>query len=176
MGTLMSNFGLEKSCRDNGILFERANVGDRYVLEKLKKNHWLLGGEASGHIICLDKSTTGDGIVAALEMLLCMMSSGKSLSVLKAGMDIYPQTMVNIKLPENCERHTVESLEFDKGVQGAMQAAQQELSDEGRIVLRPSGTEPLIRIMVEGQEEEMVTRIGRNLASAVESAIAKAEF
>lgn len=173
VGTVMSNFGLEKSCQSNNIPFERAQVGDRYVIEALKKNDWILGGEASGHIICLDKSTTGDGIVAALEMLLWMVSSGKPLSALKSGMDIYPQTMINVKLPSESTILATKCLETDKGLLGAMKDAQRELSGEGRIVLRPSGTEPVVRIMVEGREKDLVAQIGQNLAIAVESAITK---
>jgi phosphoglucosamine mutase len=135
----------------------------------LKQEGWDLGGEASGHIICLDKSSTGDGIIAALQVLQAMVGRGQPLAELKTGMDIFPQTMVNVRLPgEGTPQH----LNIDRcpTIQTAVRAAESELSHRGRVVLRPSGTEPVIRVMVEGSDAQQVARIGQELAEAVKSA------
>lgn len=153
VGTVMSNLGLEQAFRANNIEFARAAVGDRYVLEMMKANGWQLGGEASGHIICLDKSTTGDGIVAALEVLQVMHDSGKSLAELASQMDTCPQTMINVEITRGFD------ISGNTRVKEAVAGVEAELADRGRVVLRPSGTEPLIRVMIEGIDEaEVITQ------------------
>jgi phosphoglucosamine mutase len=153
VGTVMSNLGLEQAFRANNIEFARAAVGDRYVLEMMKANGWQLGGEASGHIICLDKSTTGDGIVAALEVLQVMHDSGKSLAELASEMDTCPQTMINVEITRGFD------ISGNARVKEAVAGVEAELADRGRVVLRPSGTEPLIRVMIEGIDEaEVITQ------------------
>ena len=153
VGTVMSNLGLEQAFRANNIEFARAAVGDRYVLEMMKANGWQLGGEASGHIICLDKSTTCDGIVAALEVLQVMHDSGKSLSELASEMDTCPQTMINVEIARGFD------ISGNARVKEAVAGVEAELADRGRVVLRPSGTEPLIRVMIEGIDEaEVITQ------------------
>lgn len=166
VGTLMSNLGLELALKDLGIPFDRAKVGDRYVLEQLVKYGWLLGGESSGHIICLDKATTGDGIVAALQVLGAVTRSGKSLQELKQGMAMLPQTMVNVRMAERCDPT------LDKAVQQAVADTEQKLGDQGRVLLRLSGTEPLVRVMVEGMDESLVSQLANELAESVEQAMA----
>ena len=164
VGTLMSNLGLEQALTTKQIPFKRAAVGDRYVMNALVQDGWLLGGESSGHIICLDKSTTGDGIIAALQVLATLRESGKSLSELKAGMFIYPQTMINVRMSKRFDVKT------SKQVMSAVAEAEQELANNGRVVLRASGTEPVVRVMVEGQDIRLVERLSQHLADAVRSA------
>ena len=165
-GTLMSNLGLERALAVEGIPFQRAKVGDRYVLSLLREQGWILGGEASGHIICLDKCTTGDGIVAALQVLQAMCEAQMSLHEIKQGMQIYPQTLINVRLPAG---NTVRSFDLAKSdaLRSAVKRAESELGDNGRVLLRPSGTEPVIRVMVEGMDEQQVSRIGEDLADQV---------
>lgn len=169
VGTLMSNLGLERSLESAGIPFKRANVGDRYVLSVLMEQGWTLGGEASGHIICLDQCTTGDGIVAALQVLQAMVDRQMSLYEIKQGMQVYPQTLINVDLPDRSDRRTVDLVNC-RAVKDAVQAAQMTLGQEGRIVLRPSGTEPVIRVMVEGTDEREVSRVSQDLAAQVRTA------
>jgi phosphoglucosamine mutase len=164
VGTLMSNFGLELACRRHNIPFVRAAVGDRYVMGALIEQGWDLGGETSGHIICLDKLTTGDGTVAALQVLAVMTRTGRSLAELKAGLIIYPQRMINVRMSRKFD---VKSSEL---VQQAVGAAERELAGEGRVVLRASGTEPVIRVMVEGRDAGQVEQLSRQLADTVERA------
>lgn len=165
VGTLMSNYGLELALRDRGIDFIRAKVGDRYVMEELTKNNWVLGGESSGHIVCLDRTTTGDGIVAALQVLTVMIREQKSLAQLKAGMVKMPQTMINVRLPEKRDVVSIPQ------VQDAVHTAESQLAGRGRVLLRPSGTEPLIRVMVEGSDAVEVEHLCRQIAESVEQAI-----
>jgi phosphoglucosamine mutase len=164
VGTQMTNLGLEQACLQQSIPFKRARVGDRYVLATLIQEGWSLGGESSGHIICLDKSTTGDGIIAALEVLEVMATSGKSLASLKAGMQVYPQTMVNVR--------TEGRFDFNGSaeVKKALKLAEGELAANGRVLLRASGTEPVIRVMVEGSDAILVQRLSQYLADTVKSA------
>lgn len=164
VGTVMSNLGLEQAFRANNIEFTRAAVGDRYVLEMMKANGWQLGGEASGHIICLDKSTTGDGIVAALEVLQVMHDSGKSLAELASVMDTCPQTMINVEIARGFD------ISGNARVKEAVAGVEAELADRGRVVLRPSGTEPLIRVMIEGIDEAEVITQCEYLADIVRQA------
>ena len=166
VGTLMSNLGLELSLAQHGIPFERAKVGDRYVMERLMSEGWQLGGESSGHIICLDRTTTGDGIIAALQVLHVMINSGRSLRDLREGMQRFPQTLVNVPLESKID------LDSSAVVQEAVREVEEQLSDRGRVLLRPSGTEPLIRVMVEGQDERMVNAYAAQIADAVRSVAA----
>lgn len=169
VGTLMSNLGLERSLESAGIPFKRANVGDRYVLSLLMQQGWELGGEASGHIICLDQCTTGDGIVAALQVLQTMVDRQASLHEVKQGMHIYPQTLINVDLHDQ-DRKLTSDLVNCRAVKEAVRKAQTMLGQEGRIVLRPSGTEPVIRVMVEGADEQQVSRVSQDLAAQVRTA------
>ena len=161
VGTLMSNLGLEQACEENKIPFERAAVGDRYVMSLLNEKGWSIGGESSGHIICLDKTTTGDGIVAALQVLTAMVESGKTLAELKQGMRRYPQVMVNVRTEQKFD------VDESQQVQKAVQEVEGELSDRGRVLLRASGTEPVIRVMVEGEDATEVARFSEQLAETV---------
>ncbi len=165
VGTLMSNLGLEHALQSSNIDFVRANVGDRYVLELLQQNNSLIGGESSGHIICLDRTTTGDGIVSALQVLATMVQSGKTLHELKSGMKKYPQLMINVPVSHKVELHTV------RAVQDAVKLAEQRLAGRGRVLLRPSGTEPLVRVMVEGEDAQQVSAEANQLASVVAEAV-----
>ncbi len=165
VGTLMSNLGLEQALVCQGIDFLRAKVGDRYVLELLKQNNGLIGGEGSGHVICLDRTTTGDGIVSALQVLAICQQEGKSLHELKQGMTKYPQILRNIRLPEKQEVLAVPA------VQHAIAAAESALADKGRVLLRLSGTEPLVRVMVEGQDAALVERLITELVEQVKAAV-----
>jgi len=161
VGTVMSNLGLEIAINKLGMNFLRAQVGDRYVLEMLNKDNLKLGGESSGHIINLDLTTTGDGIISALQVLDAMVDSEKTLCDLKSGMEKYPQTMINVKIDKNVDLSKMTNL------QEAMRTAESELGNKGRILLRPSGTEPLVRVMVEGEIETQVNAIAESLASEV---------
>lgn len=165
VGTLMSNFGMERAIRDMGLDFVRAAVGDRYVMAELESRGWNLGGEASGHIVCLDKATTGDAIVAALQVLAAMVASDRSLAELKGGMSKYPQVLINVRLAEKID------LAASTAVQTAVRAAEQRLGDQGRVLLRASGTEPVIRVMVEGQDAVLVQTLAEELAEAVRGSL-----
>jgi phosphoglucosamine mutase len=165
VGTLMSNLGLEHALRFNKIDFVRANVGDRYVLEMMQQTNSMLGGESSGHIICLDRTTTGDGIVSALQVLAAQVRSGKTLHELKGGMMKYPQLMINVPVNGNVELHSTST------VQDAVKSAEQRLAGRGRVLLRASGTEPLVRVMVEGEDEQQVIAEANELASVVAAAV-----
>ena len=164
VGTVMSNLGLEHALRDKDIEFRRADVGDRYVLEALKKTGGIIGGETSGHMIVLDRTTTGDGLICALQVLAIMQETGKKLSELAAGMPKYPQTMVNVRVEKRMNP------DDSPAIQDAVIAAQGELADTGRIVLRASGTESVIRVMVEGQDEQVVNELAQRLAAVVAKA------
>ena len=166
VGTIMSNLGLELALKSMSIPFVRSKVGDRYVHGLLKDRNWVLGGEASGHIICLDKSTTGDGIVAALEVMEVMLKTGRSLDELASGMTTYPQRMVNVAFGRGDSKEVVES----EIVQDAVTEVESVLGEKGRVVLRPSGTEPVIRVMVEGKSHGEVDRLTDQLAQAVKVA------
>lgn len=165
VGTLMTNLGMEHGLKKLGISLLRANVGDRYVMEMLAEHKGILGGENSGHIICLDKTTTGDGIIAALQIMAEMQSSGKNLHELKSGMEKYPQVLVNVKT--NKKINPAE----DEGIQKSVKAVEKKLGDTGRVLLRASGTEPLIRIMVEGRQEDSVKNYAHQIAEDVKKAM-----
>ena len=164
-GTVMSNFGLERALGDLGIQFERAQVGDRHVLELLRRRLWSLGGESSGHILCLDLFTTGDGIIAALQALAAMVESGKPLCELKQGMVKLPQATVNVAVPDPA------SIAGCKGVERAVVARERRLAGRGRVLIRPSGTEPVVRVMVESEDSAEVASIAEDLAEAVRQAV-----
>jgi phosphoglucosamine mutase len=161
VGTLMSNLGLERSLENLNIPFARANVGDRYVLELLKQKNWTLGGESSGHMICLEQTTTGDGIIAALQILRIMMQQESSLYDLQKDMLYFPQTLINVRLEK---KYDVLS---DPKIQTALKQAEKTLQNKGRILLRCSGTEPIVRVMVEGEDAEEVKMIAQELAAVV---------
>ncbi len=165
VGTLMSNLALELALEDANIPFVRAAVGDRYVLEKLQENNWLLGGETSGHIICLDKNTTGDGIVAALQVMRVIQKKQQSLNELTSSLSLFPQTMINVEVI----RGRGQAIVSDTKVLAAVELAEAKMGRAGRIVLRPSGTEPLVRVMVEGEQADQVQDITQELARVVES-------
>ncbi|WP_438952056.1 phosphoglucosamine mutase [Porticoccus sp.] len=164
-GTLMSNLGMEFSLKKLGIPFYRANVGDRYVIEAMRERKWQLGGESSGHIICSDLTTTGDGVVAALQVLYAMRDTDTSLNALKKGMKKYPQKMVNVRIKQKFNL-----LDFPE-IQQAVVAAEAELAECGRVLLRPSGTEPLVRVMVEGEDGSLVDKLVKQIAAVVEKEI-----
>jgi len=164
VGTLMSNFGLEVALREAGLELVRAKVGDRYIMEILAANGWTLGGESSGHIICLDLTTTGDGVISALQVLEAMSATGKPLAELKRGMTKLPQRLVNVRLPGR------EDVVARPQVQAAIRAAEAKLGSGGRVLLRPSGTEPVVRVMGEGDDPALVDAVVAELASVVEVA------
>jgi len=165
VGTVMSNFGLEEAFARRDIDFVRARVGDRYVHEQLVANDWVLGGEASGHILCLDRATTGCGIVSALQVLEVVAKSGRTLASLSADMFKYPQVMINVPV-EGAQRG---SLAQDPEISRAIREVERRLDGKGRVVLRPSGTEPVVRVMVEGRDRETVQALAEELAAVVES-------
>lgn len=174
VGTLMTNLGLEQVLAAHKIPFRRAEVGDRYVMSMLLEEGWELGGESSGHILCLDKSTTGDGIISALEVLAVMVNSGKSLAELKQGMQVLPQHMVNVRIPDVTQLHRRFDVNSSADIKKAVTAAESELAENGRVLLRASGTEPVIRVMVEGNDAGLVERISQDLAAVVKQAADKA--
>ncbi len=165
VGTLMSNLGLEHALKARNVAFDRANVGDRYVLEMLQQTGRIIGGESSGHIICLDRTTTGDGIVSALQVLQAMRSAGESLHKLKSGMRKYPQRMINVPVRAHID------LGATPAVRAAVTSAEQRLAGRGRVLLRPSGTEPVVRVMVEGEDEQQVIQEADRLASVVAASV-----
>lgn len=166
VGTVMSNLGLEKAINQLDLSFFRAAVGDRYVIELLQKEELVLGGETSGHIINLDMATTGDGIISALQVLEAMSVTGKKLSELVSGMNKFPQIMKNVKLKEKIDISRLD------GLNEAVKDVENTLGDTGRVVLRPSGTEPLVRVMIEGENQSQVETLVDQLASKVEQEVA----
>ncbi|WP_068807026.1 phosphoglucosamine mutase [Thauera phenolivorans] len=166
VGTLMSNLGFEHAVGRLGVPFARAKVGDRYVLEMLHERGWKVGGENSGHIICLDRHSTGDGIISALQVLAALKGQGRTLAEACADLVFYPQRLINVRMPEGF------AWAADEGIDAARRDAEDELGDRGRVLLRASGTEPLLRVMVEGQDAEQVERLARSIADAVETAFA----
>ena len=164
VGTLMSNLGLEHALAKEGIAFRRAKVGDRYVLELLRETGGTLGGETSGHLLCLDHTTTGDALISALQVLAIMKRTGCSLAELAAPMPKYPQVLENVRVATKIDPSG------SPQIQEAVARAQRRLGDTGRIVLRPSGTEPVVRVMVEGSDEKLVRELATELAACVASA------
>lgn len=164
-GTQMSNLGLELALADMQIPFCRTKVGDRYVVEAMKEHDWHLGGEGSGHVLCSDLNTTGDGIASALQVLRAVSDSGKTLRELKAGMTKLPMLMINVRLPEKID------ISGDAEINRAVADAEAELAGRGRVLLRPSGTEPLIRVMVEGEDSALVERSAVAIAEIVKQRV-----
>ena len=161
VGTQMSNLGLELALSEMNIPFERAKVGDRYVVEALKANDWVLGGESSGHILCGELNTTGDGIVSALQVMLALADANKTLAQLKSEMTKFPQMMINVKLPKRVD--ISQNLQINQ----VIAEAEKQLDGRGRVLLRPSGTEPVIRIMVEGEDSVLVNNLVNQIADVV---------
>lgn len=165
VGTLMSNFGFELGLKELGVPFARAKVGDRYVIEMMRDKGWSLGGENSGHIVCSNVTTTGDGIISALQVLLAITTLGIPLHKAKKGMQKLPQTMINVHMAKRID------INADPAIQGAVAKVEDKLAGTGRVLLRPSGTEPVVRVMVEGQDKNQVKELAQELASVVESAL-----
>lgn len=165
VGTLMTNLALEHALAKLDIPFARAAVGDRYVVEKLMENGWLYGGENSGHILALDRHTTGDGIVAALQVLAALRQNGGDLGALLGAVKLYPQKLINVQITRGFP------WKDDPAIQAAARAAEAELAGRGRVLLRASGTEPLLRVMVEGQDSGEVGRLAERLAQVVREAV-----
>lgn len=165
VGTQMSNLGMELALKALDIPFKRSKVGDRYVVEALRETGWNLGGEGSGHILCGELNTTGDGIVSALQVILALSDSGKSLAELKQGMSKFPQTMINVRLPKKMD------LTDNKAVNQSVDDAEKELNGRGRVLLRPSGTEPVIRVMVEGEDSHLVNKLVTEISTVVEQQV-----
>jgi phosphoglucosamine mutase len=161
VGTLMTNMALEVAFREMGIGFARAKVGDRYVLEMLQEKRWLIGGEGSGHLLFLDKHTTGDGIISALQVLSALRRCGNSLAACTSGIDLYPQSLINIKVSRGFD------WQKDAAILREKELVEAELGDEGRVLIRPSGTEPLIRVMVEAKYAETAERMAQRIAAKV---------
>ena len=163
-GTQMSNLALERALRTRGVAFERARVGDRYVLELLRARGWQLGGENSGHILCLDRHSTGDGIIAALQVLAALARSGRTLAEAAGSLQLYPQVLINVRLTDlDAHRH-------DPAVAQTVAGAQHALGEHGRVLLRPSGTEPVVRVMVESEREATARQWAESIAAAVRAA------
>ncbi len=165
VGTLMSNLGFELALKGLEIPFERSKVGDRYVIELMTSRGWKLGGENSGHIICGDVTTTGDGLVAALKVLYALVDGGVPLHDAKLGMSKFPQTMINVALADKSR------LQNNPEIDRAIAAAEKGLNGRGRVLLRPSGTEPVVRVMVEGEDEALVNTLAAEIAVVVERAV-----
>jgi len=159
VGTLMTNMAVEVALRAKGVQFVRAKVGDRYVLEELHRHHWLLGGEGSGHLLVLDKQTTGDGLVSALQVLQACVRSERSLPALLDGVQLFPQTLINVRLQPG------QDWKSNQGLTDAIAVAERELGDTGRVLIRASGTEPLLRVMVEAREASQANRVAEHLAA-----------
>jgi phosphoglucosamine mutase len=160
VGTSMTNMAVENALRGMGIAMVRAKVGDRYVLEELSARGWQLGGEGSGHLLALDRHTTGDGIVSALQILHAVRRSSRSLAVLLEGVTLYPQTLLNVRLPEGSDWQKNAALD------DARQSAERQLGDAGRVLIRASGTEPVLRVMVEARDADLGRRCAQAMASA----------
>ena len=161
VGTLMTNMALEVAFKELGVGFKRAKVGDRYVLEVMKENGWLFGGEGSGHLLALDKHSTGDGIVSALQVLSALKRSGKSLEGCCSELTLFPQTLINVKVPAGFDWTKNAEMVAEK------EAVERELADAGRVLIRASGTEPLIRVMVEARNAEQAASSARRIADKV---------
>ncbi|MCL4151738.1 UNVERIFIED_CONTAM: hypothetical protein GTU68_017257 [Idotea baltica] len=165
VGTLMSNLGLEQALKENGMTLHRSKVGDRYVIEKLKETGGVVGGESSGHIICLEKTTTGDGIIAALQVLCEINRTKSTLHDLKSLVKKYPQTLINVRVKKMIDLTT------DQAILDAVKRAEEVLANEGRVLLRASGTEPVIRVMVEGRDATLTQRLATEIADVIKTSI-----
>jgi phosphoglucosamine mutase len=160
VGTLMTNMAVEVALRERGLPFVRAKVGDRYILEELAARGWQLGGEGSGHLLALDRHTTGDGIVSALQILQAVRHTGKTLAELLAGVTLFPQTLINVRLADGSD------WKKNAGLAAAQERITRELGAEGRILIRASGTEPVLRVMVEARDANLARRSAEQLADA----------
>ncbi|MGB1747304.1 MAG: phosphoglucosamine mutase [Pseudohongiellaceae bacterium] len=161
VGTKMSNLGMELALAEREVPFARTAVGDRFVLQEMQQRGWQLGGESSGHIICHDITTTGDGIVSALQVLTAVVLTGKPLRELRGAMQKFPQTMINVRLGQDPD------VSASQSVRDAVSGVEDKLQGRGRVLLRPSGTEPVLRVMVEGEDADLVARLARELADVV---------
>jgi phosphoglucosamine mutase len=161
VGTLMTNLAVENAIKGLGIQFERANVGDRYVLELLKQRGWIIGGEGSGHLLCLDQHSTGDGTIAALQLLAAMSQNKKSLAQLLEAVKIFPQVLLNVKFKPGYNWKSDESL------QQQITKVENDLKDTGRVLIRASGTEPLLRVMVETIDADVAMSAAKSIADLV---------
>ena len=161
VGTLMTNFGFEREMQRLGVGFERANVGDRYVLEQMQNRGWLYGGESSGHLLCLDCHTTGDGIIAALQVLTALRRNQATMSEWLGELRMYPQKMINVPLAPGQDWKT------HAGLSAARQSVEAELAGRGRILIRASGTEPKLRLMVEAEDEALAVSSAEKLAASL---------
>ena len=162
VGTLMTNLAVELALKAQGVEFVRAKVGDRYVLEELKKNGWLLGGEGSGHLLCLDKHSTGDGIISALQVLAALRRSGQTLDEMLDGVRLFPQKLINVRVEKGFDWKS------HAGLQAALKTSEAELDGKGRVLIRPSGTEPVVRVMVEAQDAELANQHAERLAATLQ--------
>jgi phosphoglucosamine mutase len=165
VGTLMTNMAVEVAFKARGVKFVRARVGDRYVLEELEKHGWILGGEGSGHLLVLDRHTTGDGLVSALQVLSACVDSGKTMSQLLADVTLFPQTLINVRLQPG------QDWKSNTFLSDETRAVQAELGDTGRVLIRPSGTEPLLRVMVEARDAKQAQACADRLVAAVRSQV-----
>jgi phosphoglucosamine mutase len=163
VGTLMTNMAVENALRERDVDFVRAKVGDRYVLEELERRKWLLGGEGSGHLLALDKHTTGDGLISALQVLRACVRGQRGIAQLLEGVTLYPQTLVNVKLQPGQDWSKARKLGDAKA------SLEQRLAGKGRILIRPSGTEPVVRVMVEAQDEQLAREGAKALADAIQA-------
>nr|VFK19491.1 MAG: phosphoglucosamine mutase [Candidatus Kentron sp. LFY] len=166
VGTVMSNLGLEQALAEHGLRLARAQVGDRHVLECMHRGGWVLGGEASGHIICLDRVSTGDGIVSALQVLSALKQFRQTLHEFKQSITKHPQVLINVRMPRRIDVTALPE------IQKSVRAVESELAGTGRVSLRLSGTEPLVRVMVEGQKEQQVKRLAAKIVETVETTLA----
>ncbi len=162
VGTLMTNYAFEQAMARSAVPFERAKVGDRYVLELLQQRHWLYGGENSGHLLALDCHSTGDGTISALQVLAAVVRTGKTLAELTSELTLLPQKMINVRLKKSFDWQT------HAGLAGARVAAEKELGDGGRVLIRPSGTEPVLRVMVEAASAEQASRLAQSIADSLQ--------
>ena len=161
VGTLMTNMAVEVSLKEKGVEFVRAKVGDRYVLEELEKRGWLLGGEGSGHLLALDKHTTGDGLISALQVLQACVRSGKTIAQLLGDVQLFPQTLINVRLRPG------QDWKNNTAMADTTRAVEAELGNTGRILIRPSGTEPLLRVMVEARNAEQARACAQRVADTL---------
>ena len=165
----MSNLGLTRMGKEKDVNIVQTRVGDRYVLEKMLKHHYNLGGEQSGHVIFLDYNTTGDGLITAIQLLYVMKKTGKPLSELKQCMQVFPQVLANAHVKNENKHAYIEDLE----IQEAINKLEEQFKGEGRVLIRPSGTEPLVRVMIEGKDLEAITKEANELAAFIEEKLSQ---
>jgi phosphoglucosamine mutase len=161
VGTLMTNMAVEVALKARGVQFVRAKVGDRYVLEELERHQWLLGGEGSGHLLALDKHTTGDGLISALQVLQALQRSGKTMAELLAQVTLFPQTLINVRLKPG------QDWKSNAALASETRKVEAELGDNGRVLIRASGTEPLLRVMVEARDAQVAQASAQRIADTL---------